>query len=545
MEFGSIALERATGVILAHTIRVGEVRFKKGRQLSHEDINALREAGCKAVVGARLQTGELGEDAAAQRIALALAGTHVRANAPYTGRCNLYSTVNGVLQIDTEHLDRLNLVDEAITVATLPPFAVVDQRQLLATIKIIPYGVAETMVAKVEAIANEVAALMQVAEFHARTVGLVQTQLPGIRTSVLDKTRNVVAARLQRLGSALAVEQRCAHDEAAIADELAKLDAAGCDLFLIAGASATADRRDVVPAGLESAGGRVLHMGMPVEPGNLLLLGEDSQERPVVCLPGCARSPALNGCDWILERLAAGIAVTREDIMRMGAGGLIKGRMATVHGGATTVVDDSKNVDAATPHAPRVAAIVLAAGQSTRMGARNKLLELINGEAMVARVIEQAVASQVESVTVVIGHEAERVRAIVKRFDVTFVDNPNYVDGLSTSLRAGITALGDGVDGVVVCLGDMPWICADDINRLLAAFSPEDGRDICAATHQSQRGNPVLWSRSFFDGIANVSGDSGARGLLQAYAEQVTEVETPNPGVLRDVDVPEALTANG
>ncbi len=545
MKFGSMALEHASGVILAHSIRAGKLRFKKGRRLSAEDIDALQKAGRNSVVGAQLEAGELGEDEAAQRIANAAQGTNVRVNAPFTGRCNLYATVNGVLRVDTDHLDRLNLVDEAITVATLPAFAVVEQRQLIATIKIIPYGVAESIVANVEAIATEVDTLLQVAEFQPHKVALVQTELPGMRPSVLDKTRNVVAARLQRLGSELVVERRCAHEESAIAAALTDLDADGCDLFLVVGASATADRRDVVPAGLERAGGRVLHMGMPVEPGNLLLLGELDSRRPIVCLPGCARSPALNGCDWVLERLTAGIPVNREDIMRMGAGGLIKGRTGTVHSTSLKAITDNVSAAVPIPRAPRVAALVLAAGQSTRMGARNKLLESVDGDAMVVRVLAQVVGSQVESVSVVLGHEAERVRNLLSRFDVNFVENPNYAEGLSTSLGAGIAALGADVDGVVVCLGDMPWIKSDDINRLIAAFSPEDERVICAATHNSQRGNPVLWSRSFFESIATVSGDTGARGLLQAHAEQVTEVETPNPGVLRDVDVPEALRVKG
>ena len=164
--------------------------------------------------------------------------------------------------------------------------------------------------------------LVSVAPFKAMKAGLVQTRLPGTRDKVLDKAVGTTTKRLTSLGSALVGERRVTHDAQAIAGALQELRTEGCDIFLIAGASAIVDRHDVVPAGIEEAGGEVIHFGMPVDPGNLLLTAK-LDGKPVLGLPGCAKSPKYNGFDMVLERLAAGLPVGRAEIVRMGAGGLL------------------------------------------------------------------------------------------------------------------------------------------------------------------------------------------------------------------------------
>jgi molybdenum cofactor cytidylyltransferase len=536
-------LEDAEGLIVAHTVRLPGLTLKKGRRLEHSDITALRKAGCASIVGARLEPGDVGEDEAAARMATAVRGDNLRAGAPFTGRCNLYATAAGVLVIEQGRLDAVNLIDEAVTVATLPPFDVVAERQMVATIKIIPYGVAGDVVAAAEAAARSGGPLLRVAPFRSTAVGLIQTELPGLRASIMDKTREALEARLARTGNRLTAELRCRHEEAAIAGALTELAAQGCRLLLIAGASATADRRDVVPAGIERAGGAVVHLGMPVEPGNLLVLGRLDEATPVVCMPGCARSPVLNGFDWVLQRLLAKVPVTRADVMRMGAGGFLKGSALALADVASRsqAPRERAREQADTPIAPTIAAVVLAAGQSRRMGGRNKLLEPIGGEAMVARVVRRVLESQCDRVVVVVGHEASRVRDCLRAFKVEIVENPDFAAGMSGSLRRGLEALGDDVDAALVCLGDMPWVAGADIDRLIAAFSPGDGRAICAAAHRGQRGNPVLWGRQYFAAMRGLGGDAGARELLARFADAVCEVEIDNEGVLRDVDVPATL----
>ncbi len=223
---------------------------------------------------------------------------------------------------EPERLDRLNLVDEAVTLGTLPPFTVVEPRQMVATVKIIPFAAPEKAVAACAEAAAAGGPLLRVAPFRALSAGLVQTRLPGLKESVLDKTRQVTEGRLAALGCRLVFEERCDHADAALMPVIRDAIGRGIDMLLIHGASAILDRRDVIPASVVAAGGRIDHFGMPVDPGNLVLLGHVG-ERVVLGLPGCARSPKVNGFDWVLERLVAGLPVGPAEIMRMGSGGLL------------------------------------------------------------------------------------------------------------------------------------------------------------------------------------------------------------------------------
>jgi molybdenum cofactor cytidylyltransferase len=456
-----------------------------------------------------------------------------------TGRCNLYAAARGVLVLDHARLDALNLIDEAITVATLSPYAVVELRQMVATVKIIPYAVAESAVARCEQAAKAGAGpLLRVAAFAPKTGVLIQTELPGTKKSVLDGTVAVTRQRMESLGGALTGESRCPHDAAALAQRIAAARKAGADIVLISGASAISDRRDVIPAAIGRAGGRVIHLGMPVDPGNLILVGE-LDGKPVLGLPGCARSPRLNGFDWVLQRLMADLAVTREDIMRMGAGGLLAEIPARPLPRA--------EIEAAAPapqRAPRIAAVVLAAGLARRMGS-NKLLAPIDGVPMIARAVDAALASQARPVIVVTGNEADRVKQALRGRDVAFVHNPDFAEGLSSSVKRGIAAVPGTCDGALVCLGDMPRVASADLDRLIAAFNPVEGRAICVPVRDGKRGNPVLWARRFFGEMQELAGDVGAKHLIGAYGEAVAEVPMAGDGVLIDIDTPNALADLG
>src|SRR4051794_693182 len=322
MRFGPVPPDDAVGAILVHSVRLKGMAFKKGRILSADDVEALKAAGIEHVTAACLDPGDVGEDAAAARIAKAVAGAGPTVSAAFTGRVNLFASTRGLCVVDVERLNRLNLVDESVTVATLPAFAPVEPTQMVATIKIIPFAAPEAVVAAAEALASEGGPLFRVAEFQTLRTVLIQTRLTGTKESVLDKTVSVTRDRLVALGGELVDETRVDHAEGAVADAIASARVSAPDLLLIAGASAITDRRDVLPAGIEQAGGEVEHFGMPVDPGNLLLLARIG-DMPVLGLPGCARSPKLNGFDWVLQRLAAGVPGTRRDIIMMGAGGLL------------------------------------------------------------------------------------------------------------------------------------------------------------------------------------------------------------------------------
>jgi len=526
----------AEGTILAHSRSVDGKNYRKGRVLTADDVDSLRAAGIETVMAAVLEPGDIPEDEAARRLAAAICGPGLAVQAPFTGRCNLNAEVTGLLTIDRRLLNAINAVDEALTVACLAPWTAVRAGQMAATIKVIPFAVPDHVLTRCLTIARADGPPLGVRAFSPHSVGLIQTKLPGTKSSVLDKTAGVMAARLERLGSRLVAERRTEHSTDAVTSEIAGQLQAGCDMILIAGASAIVDRRDVIPVAIENAGGHIVHFGMPVDPGNLLLLGRHGNV-PVIGLPGCARSPKYNGLDMVLERLTAGLEISGADIMAMGAGGLLKEM-------ADRPQPRDRSPGKAAAHAPRIAAIVLAAGQSRRMGGINKLVAEIDGGPMVARVADAVLASRARPIVVVTGYEQDRVRSALAGRDVCFAHNPDYGEGLSTSLRTGLAALADAdIDGAIICLGDMPDITAAVIDSLIAAYDPVEGRAICVPTYKGKRGNPVLWGRGFFADMAALTGDVGARHLIGANAEVVCEVPTDDDAVLLDIDSPDALAA--
>jgi molybdenum cofactor cytidylyltransferase len=527
VRFGTVAVGDCAGWILAHGVKRHSLAFVKGRVLSEADAAALAGAGIETVTAARLDPDDLGEDEAATRVAQALAGSGATLTvaAAFTGRVNLFAAGPGLFQVDRARLDAINRVDEAITVATLAPLALVGAGQMVATIKIIPFAAPRTAVARCAAIAAG----------GPLRAGLIQTRLPGLKDSVHDKTAAVTRDRLAGLGGHLVDERRVDHTPAAVAAAMGEVLAAGADPVLIAGASAITDRRDVLPAGIVAAGGTVLHFGMPVDPGNLILLARIGAVT-VLGLPGCARSPRLNGIDDVLRRLAAGLPVGGDVLMGLGVGGLL------AETPTRPLPRAAAGPRAATgPRAPRIAAVVLAAGQSRRMGPVNKLLVPLDGVAMVRRVVETILASQARPVVVVTGHQPKAVEAALAGCGVTLVLNTDYAAGLSTSLRVGLGALPAEIDGALVCLGDMPLVEAATLDRLIAAYDPTEGRAICVPVAEGRRGNPVLWDKAFFAEMAAVTGDVGARHLIGVHADSVCEVAVAGAGVLLDIDTPEAL----
>ena len=536
MRFGRVNVADAAGTVLAHSMRVGGRTFRKGRVLSAGDVEALEREGCDAVVGARIGPGDVAEDEAAETAARALAGGGVRVGAPFTGRCNVFAAVDGLFLVRAPDIDRFNAVDEALTVATLPAPRAVREGEMLATVKVIPFAVPRAVLDRALACLGPEPAI-RIAGFEPMTAAVIQTRLPATKETVLEKTTRVLRSRLEALGGRVASDTRCEHDAGAVARAVERALDAGAGVVLIAGASAIVDRRDIVPAGIVAAGGEVLHLGMPVDPGNLLLLAR-CRGRPVLGLPGCARSPAPNGLDLVLERLAAGLDVVPRDIMAMGVGGLLKETAAR-----SQPRRGSRGPGPA--RAPHVSAVVLAAGRSTRMGPVNKLLAPLGGRAMVRAVVGGLAGSSVRPVVVVTGHEAERVEEALADTGVHLVHNPEYRQGLSGSIRAGLAALPESAEAAVICLGDMPLVTSAHVDRLVAAFDPAEGREICVPVFEGKRGNPVLFARRFFDEIAGVRGDVGARHLIGEYEEYVCEVAMDDRAVLVDVDSPQALREIG
>lgn len=529
MKFGPVTPEDALGGVTVHAIRQGALVLKKGTVVGFAEVAALKQAGVREVVVARLDKGDISEDEAAASIAAAVAGDGVGVERAFTGRANLFASEAGVLVVDRDSVDRINRIDEAVTLATLPAYKAVVAGEMVATVKIIPFGVEAKL--RDAAVAAVGAGRMRVEPFRVKRVGVVSTLLPGLASKVIEKTIHVTEERLAPTGARIIAERRVPHDEAALAPAIGELLALGAELVLVFGASAIADRRDVIPAAIEQIGGAVEHFGMPVDPGNLMLIGSVNG-RPVLGAPGCARSPKENGFDWILMRLLAGLPVTRADVTGMGVGGLLMEIVTRPHPRVAAAADGSRNV----------AAIVLAAGRSTRMGGPNKLLAELDGKKLVRIVAEQALASRASPVIVVTGHQAGEVEAALKGLNVKFVHNPDFADGLATSVKAGIGAVPETADGAVVCLGDMPLIDAKLIDRLVDAFAPDRGSLIAVPVAEGRRGNPVLWSRRFFPELMALDGDVGARHLIARHMEAVTEVEVDGKSAFLDIDTPEMLS---
>jgi molybdenum cofactor cytidylyltransferase len=529
MKFGSVAPAEAKGGVVVHSIRRGALVLRKGTVVGDAEIAALAAAGVAAITVARLEPGDVSEDAAAAELAAALAGDGVHVDRAFTGRANLFAQRAGIVVIDKAGVDRFNEVDPDITLATLAGFAPVVDGKMIATVKIIPFAVARAARDEALAVARETAPLVRIAPYRIRKVGVISTVLPGLADKVIEKTLRVTTERLAPAGAAIVAERRVPHETAALARALDEILAEGAELVMVFGASAIADRRDVIPAAVEAVGGTIEHFGMPVDPGNLMLVAA-VRGRPVLGAPGCARSPKENGFDWVLVRLLCGLAVRRGDLTAMGVGGLLM-----------EIVTRPQPRAVAEKPGRSLAALVLAAGRSTRMGGPNKLLAEIGGRPLVRIAVEQALASKARPVIVVTGHQRERVEAALSGLDVTFVHNPDYSEGMSTSVKAGIAAVPADADGAIVCLGDMPQVDARLIDRLLAAFDPEKGALVVVPTMDGKRGNPVVWSRRFFPELAALGGDVGARHLIASYPEAVAEVAVAGRAALVDVDTPDAL----
>jgi molybdenum cofactor cytidylyltransferase len=198
--------------------------------------------------------------------------------------------------------------------------------------------------------------------------------------------------------------------------------------------------------------------------------------------------------------------------------------------------------DAASRSEARVASIILAAGCSSRMAPRNKLLECIHGEPMIRRVARAALASTAHPVIVVTGFQSAFVDRVLRDLEVTIVHNRFFGDGLSTSLHAGLRALPAASDGALICLGDMPRIEASVLKALITAFAPSGTDAICVPVHRGQRGNPVLWGSRYFAEMMAISGDVGAKSVMARHQEQIVEVEVATDSILEDIDAPADLS---
>ncbi|MFY8099698.1 MAG: NTP transferase domain-containing protein, partial [Allorhizobium sp.] len=490
----------------------------------------------------RLEPGDLAEDEAAEILSSAIALQGLSRSPASTGRVNFYASENGLFLADKSLVDRFNSVDPAITLACLSDRSDVRAGDLVATIKIIPLAVAGQSVEAAAAILTAGLAF-QVAGYRARRVHLIATQLPSLKASVMDKTARVLEARLGASQSRIVSEDRVAHRAEAVAEAIKaalaepKRESGQPPLVIVFGASAVADADDVIPAAIRLAGGVVDQVGLPVDPGNLLVLGHVGDVE-VIGAPGCARSPKENGFDWVLNRILAGHPPDRAEMTGWGVGGLLMEIPSRPLPRLAATAD-------ADPTA--LGLVVLAAGRASRMGegGRHKLLAEFDGEALVRRSVRQAVEADVGPVTVVTGHRSDEVADALSGLKATVLENPDFASGMASSLKAGLAAIeAKGLPGMMVLLADMPNVSASDIAALARAYGKSGGKAIVRAVSDGQRGNPVILPAATFEALKALEGDIGARPVIESSGLAVIDVEI-GPAARLDVDTPEAILAAG
>jgi molybdenum cofactor cytidylyltransferase len=318
MIFGQVTVEDALGCVLAHSLAVGHQRLRKGIVLDADHLTALSAAGYDQITVARLEDGDAHEDAAAPQLAQALCpdpdAANVTLTPAFTGRVNIIAGTAGVVRLDADRLIVANGIDPMITVATVPDLHQMQQGGLIATVKIISYAVQQAVL---DQVCEHVRDAIRLVTPVVKTASLIVTHTD---TGAGQKGVEAIRARCDALDVDLVDVIDCQHTEAEIAAALTPIQT---DLIMILTGSATSDIHDTAPLAVCQAGGEVARFGIPVDPGNLLFFGSLG-DRPVIGLPGCARSIALNGADWVLARTVCGIDITPNDFAAMSVGGLLK-----------------------------------------------------------------------------------------------------------------------------------------------------------------------------------------------------------------------------
>ena len=305
MKFGAMKPSDAVGGVTVHSIRQNGLVLKKGTLIGAAEVEALAKAGVNEIVVAKLEPGDISEDEAAASIARRSAA---RAS-PSSARSPAAPTCSRPRPACWSLTARRSTASTASTKRSRSRRCRTSSRWSKARWSPPSRSCRSACRRRLrdEAIGSVPHNVLRVAPYRIRKVGIVSTLLPGLAKKVVEKTLQVTAERLAPAGAKIIAEKRIAHDEKELTAAISELFKQGAELVIVFGASAIADRRDVIPAAIERAGGKVEHFGMPVDPGNLMLIGQVNGA-PVLGAPGCARSPKENGFDWILMRLLAGLA---------------------------------------------------------------------------------------------------------------------------------------------------------------------------------------------------------------------------------------------
>lgn len=529
MKFETRPTADSEGWQLAHSVLCDGKKLKKTHLISTRDIHELIQQDITSLQVFKFEEGDISEDDAAMQAAHAICGENLSVSQAGNGRANLVAVTNGVFCTGGA-IDQLNQIDDAFSVASLSENTAVFKGQLVATIKLIPYGLKASILDKIP---DRQTAYVRAYQPYS---GALITTDPHFNAKVEDITRQ----RMARTGGKLDTIEQCSHNEVQLAKQLITMCERGHDIILLLGASAISDTKDVIPAAIAHAGGTITKLGLPTDPGNLTMLA-DLNGIPIVGLPGCAKSPALNGLDWVLERFAAGLPIDHPSLSKMGVGGLLK----EPKGRTVKRVTEPKTSQSQGPTSGRgIAVAILAAGKSKRSGSSHKLLTTLNGVAVISKTVDVVSSCFDQPPTVVTGHKADEVTQTLNGQLCSTSYNEHYADGMGTSLSHAVQKIPADSDWLLVCLGDMPFISKKTFELMKSAAYATSATVIIPTFHGKQ-GHPVLWHKRHFVALTALSGDVGGKMILQSEDATIQEIPTDDPGILIDLDTPEMLNQFG
>jgi molybdenum cofactor cytidylyltransferase len=526
MFFGNIKVQDSLNCILAHTIVINNNKINKGTIITKKHKKFFIDNDIKNIVGARLSKNDFHEDDAANIVANKFRNSDLALEKAYTGRANILANKSGLLIIDEQKINQFNKISDNITIATLNNNSNVKKGEMIATIKIISFAVQEKFINLIKK--SYLKKSLSIHSYINKKCALILTHhnKENIKLNAISEKR--IKSRLKNLNCNLDLISKCEHDSIIISKKINSLLKKNVNLILILGSSAIVDIKDKIPEAIKISNGSIIRFGMPVDPGNLLLLG-NINKTSIIGLPGCARSPSLNGFDLVLEKVISGNNISKQDISNMGVGGLLK-------------TLNKRNVEEKKSKNYNITNIILAAGQSKRMEETNKLLIKIGKKTMIDKIVDTSLKSSASDTIVVLGFESERVKESLSNKKILTINNKDYNKGQSTSLQCGISGLSEDCDAAVILLADMPNINYQLINKLIENYDPDSNNSIIIPTFNGKKGNPILIDREFFPDILSIKGDKGAKDIINANKNSIKKIPHKDSSVLNDIDTKKDLS---
>ena len=531
MKIENLDPRESKGSILAQSYNLSERKLSKGTRVSKAIVELLNKENIKSILCAVPDENDMDEDAAAEAISNAIDRNRIYAEEASTGRVNFRTPALGVVRYNRELIKKINLVDESIAFSIVEHNQLLAKNDLIATLKIIPFFASKIYVERVVALLSKYE-IFKIHRLEEKKVDFIQTYYNWQKRSIFKATSNVTRSRLDALGCLLEKETLIPHDHESLCSEIKSSLDSGAQVLLISGASAITDRSDYIPRAILSVGGEIIQYGLAVDPGNLLLIGQIGSTT-VIGMPGCARSPKLNGFDWVLQLLMANIPITKEELADMGAGGLLMEIASRPLPRAL-----SKSVY---KREKKIMGVILAAGNSTRMGKDNKLLRNVGDASLVRNTAVEMLNSDVDSCSIVLGYQSDKVAEVIKDLNISLILNPLWQEGQASSLKAALNTLDDTYSDLLIMLGDLPGVKSRHINTIIEEHLLTNNRrsKITIPSFNGKKGNPVIWGRSFFPDLSNLEGDVGGRALFNHHPAAINLLDMDDPAVVTDTDTPE------